>query len=300
MELNQLRYFQVVAAHQHMTQAANELHISQSSLSKTISTLEHDVGVRLFDRTGNRIALNAVGRRFLERVNRALRELDDAVSEAGSSDSGSVSFAAGISGLCADFLSEYLLNYPEVQVRQYLLPKEQMISALEGSMIDFAISYDNLISENISWEPVVEDEVLLLVSRNHPLARRGTVSMQELRNENFIYTTDGYGIMESGEEFCRKAGFVPRVLFEGNEPAMTMKLVAGNLGVMFMSSMIYQWHIHMEVPDPPYSYITALHLKDPVCARTLGVAQLRDHYISATAESFRDGLLESLRRLATL
>ena len=68
MELNQLRYFQIVAKYEQMTRAAEELHISQSSLSKTISMLEKDVGAKLFDRMGNRIVLNAVGRAFLSRI----------------------------------------------------------------------------------------------------------------------------------------------------------------------------------------------------------------------------------------
>ena len=298
MELNQLRYFQVVASHEHMTQAAKELHISQSSLSKTIATLENDIGVRLFDRTGNRIVLNAVGMRFLERVNRALRELDNAVIEAGNRDFGRVSFAANVSGLCADYLSDYLLNHPGVQVKQLLMPKERMVTALENCLLDFAISYDNLVSESIEWKPVVEDEVLLLVSKDNPLSEQDTVSLPMLKNSGFICSTTGFGIMESGEEFCRQAGFVPKILFEGNEPAMAMKLVARNFGVMFMSSMVYHWHMSMEVVDPPFTYIKALHIKDPVCSRTLGIAQLRGHYISASAVRFREGLLDSLRKLA--
>ena len=126
MELNQLRYFQTVAEYGQMTRAAEELHISQSSLSKTISMLEKDVGVKLFDRLGNRIALNSVGRSFLNRVDRLLLELEDAVREANASDYGSIHFAVNISGLCTNYIDSFLRQNPKVKLQQSLMDPEQM------------------------------------------------------------------------------------------------------------------------------------------------------------------------------
>lgn len=108
MELNQLRYFQIVAKYEQMTRAAEELHISQSSLSKTISMLEKDVGAKLFDRMGNHIVLNSVGKAFLNRVDRLLLELEDAVKEANASDYGSIHFAANVSGICTNYIDSFL------------------------------------------------------------------------------------------------------------------------------------------------------------------------------------------------
>ncbi len=70
MELLQLKYFQTVARLEHMTKAAEELHIAQPSLSKTIARLEKDLGVPLFDRQGRQITLNSFGKVFLKRVER--------------------------------------------------------------------------------------------------------------------------------------------------------------------------------------------------------------------------------------
>lgn len=64
MELLQLKYFQTVARLEHMTKAAEELHIAQPSLSKTIARLEKDLGVPLFDRQGRQITLNSFGKYF--------------------------------------------------------------------------------------------------------------------------------------------------------------------------------------------------------------------------------------------
>lgn len=77
MDLLQLKYFQVVARLEHMTRAAEELHISQPSLSKMISRLEKHLGVPLFDRHGKQIRLNRFGKIFLNRVDRVFAELEE-------------------------------------------------------------------------------------------------------------------------------------------------------------------------------------------------------------------------------
>lgn len=81
MELLHLKYFQIVAKHEHMTQAAEELCISQPSLSKVVNRLEEELGVPLFDRQGRNIRLNAFGKAFLKRVERVFRELEDGKKE---------------------------------------------------------------------------------------------------------------------------------------------------------------------------------------------------------------------------
>lgn len=293
MELNQLRYFQVVAKHQNMTRAAEELHISQSSLSKTISTLEAAVGASLFDRTGNRIVLNEVGRRFLDRVDRSLLELEDAVREASDSDAGTVTFATSISGLCTDYMADYIEAHPSIRLRHMLMPAERMAAALEDGVIDFALGFDNLTSERISWEPLCRDEVLLLTSDTHPLADEEKVRLLDFRKERFISSSIGFGVLEAGEQFCREAGFVPDLMFDGNEPELAERLVAEGKGVMFMSERVYRWRMSMEVVDPPLRHIRGLHIWEPVCTRTLGLGQLRNHYISPSAKKFLDGLLKT-------
>lgn len=81
MELLQLQYFLTVARLEHVTEAARSLHVTQSSLSKTIQRLEEDLGVPLFDRTGRKLRLNEFGSRFLHRAERALFELEQGKQE---------------------------------------------------------------------------------------------------------------------------------------------------------------------------------------------------------------------------
>jgi transcriptional regulator, LysR family len=81
MNLLQLKYFLTVARCEHMTRAAEELHIAQPSLSKVISKLEEELGVLLFERVGRQIKLNHFGKAFLNRVERVFLELDNGKRE---------------------------------------------------------------------------------------------------------------------------------------------------------------------------------------------------------------------------
>src|SRR5688572_28405026 len=113
MDLQTLRSFQVVARLEHISRAAEDLHVSQPSLSRTIRNLENEIGVPLFDRQGRRIRLIRFGAAFLRRVDRGLGELDDArreLADAAGLEHGSISVATEtlltLSGLLARFRAE--------------------------------------------------------------------------------------------------------------------------------------------------------------------------------------------------
>lgn len=290
MELNQLRYFQIVAKYEQMTRAAEELHISQSSLSKTISMLEKDVGAKLFDRMGNHIVLNSVGKAFLNRVDRLLLELEDAVKEANASDYGSIHFAANVSGICTNYIDSFLRQNPRVKLRQSLMDPDQMTAALESGDLDCALSFTDISSDKISWTKLIDEEMLLLVSKKHPLADAKQVPLSAFAQDSFICNNAGFDTRELLEQQCKLAGFRPNIVFDGNEPELAFKLVADNYGVMIVSSIVYQWKMGMEIVDPPLHYISALHIEDPICQRPLGLAVLDNHYASKTTKRFVEGL----------
>lgn len=120
MELLQLRYFQKVARMENMTKAAEALHIAQPSLSKTISRLEEQLGVQLFERNGKRIRLNKLGAHFLGRVENALRELEDGVREVRDlreQEEGSVSIGSATAKMLPSLIKAYLLQKPNAKLR---------------------------------------------------------------------------------------------------------------------------------------------------------------------------------------
>lgn len=121
MELLQLHYFLTVARLEHVTEAAQVLHVTQSSLSKTIQRLEEDLGAPLFDRVGRRLRLNEHGRRFLRRAERALLELEEGkreIRDLTSPEYGTLKLAVTNASTLPAILREFRKKRPTIQFRK--------------------------------------------------------------------------------------------------------------------------------------------------------------------------------------
>ena len=296
MELTQLRYFQAAAQYEHMTRAAEALYTSQSSLSKTIARLEAEIGQPLFDRVGNRIRLNAAGRRFAQAVNLMLRTLDDSVS-ALRQNNAQVSMAASMPGLLPDLMERFRSSHPNVQLQQRLMEPNAMLTALLQCQLDLAVSHQPLYHGNVVWQPVYRDRVIAVVSLAHPLARGGPIPLSALRNEQFVSNNAGFGAEQLLHGLCAQAGFVPRVSLECNEPELLYKIVAGNNGVMLTPELPFLWKSLMLHPDPPFQFLTALPLTDADAYVEIGLGTLKDRQLPSSVQDFCQLVTGSFRRL---
>lgn len=122
MEIAQLRYFAAVACLGNISKAAQELYVTQPNLSKSIVRLEEDIGVPLFEHRKGKILLNDYGRCFLDRVNRALAELDDgvlSVQRMYESSQNILLLGCSIDDFLPDVLREFALIHPEIGIRQF-------------------------------------------------------------------------------------------------------------------------------------------------------------------------------------
>src|SRR5579875_959834 len=130
MDLLQLRYFQTVARHEHMTQAAQKLYISQSSLSKTIAHLERELGVTLFDRQGRQIRLNQYGKVFLRRVEQAFAALEDGRRELVDlieQERERVVLASMSVYLLPGLLQAFREHHPGISIRLFSNPRQEIL-----------------------------------------------------------------------------------------------------------------------------------------------------------------------------
>src|SRR5579864_7590511 len=178
MDLLQLRYFQAVARHQHVSRAAAELHVAQPALSRSIARLEAELGVPLFDRRGRRVQLNRFGAMFLARAGRALGELDQGQHElrdAAGLAQGMVTIAAEtlrtVSGLVAGFLA----GHPDVSFRLSQSPAPVMSAQLQAGEVDLCLASQPLPgpalrSAGLLSIELLREEVLLAVPPSHRLA----------------------------------------------------------------------------------------------------------------------------------
>lgn len=288
MEWQQLEYFHAVARTQHFTRAAELLSVTQSALSRSISKLEQDLGVQLFERKGRGVVLNRYGREFYAKTSRSLQQLSQAKQEIMTlldPDRGTVSLAF-LKSLGASFVpnlvSAFLARHPNVQFQLHQNATSIMLDQLEAGDIDYCLSTVTETRLHIEWQPLWTEPIYAFVPDGHELANREQVTLRELAESRLIALKTGYGTRTVMEQLFRQAGITPRILFEGEEVVTLMGFVRAKLGVTLFP----------DVKGVSMEGIVRLPINEPDCCRTIGLAWNKNSYLSPVAHRFRQFLGE--------
>lgn len=288
MEWTQFQYFQAVAQLEHFTNAAELLSISQPALSRSIARLEEELGVPLFERQGRTITLNAYGRIFLNRVNRAMQEItigQQEIQDLLDPLKGSVSLGfihSQGSNLIPDLLGLFRKSFPEINFMLYQNLTNQILDQLEAGEIDFCLCSQPLFREHVQWIQLLIEEIILIVPKDHPLAQRSTVKLNELSEEPFIAFKKELSLGEIIDQIFKEAGFTPKITFEGEEVGTVTGLVAAKLGIALIP----------KVRTVEIAGISQVHVSAPKCQRVIGMAWVEGRYLSPAAKHFKEFVLE--------
>lgn len=283
MEWQQLEYFRVAAKLEHFRKSADYLAISQPALSRSINKLEKELGVALFDRTGHAVQLNKFGQLFLKRVENGLNEISTGVKEINQLKNpytGSVSLSflqtLGIT-IVPEIISKFYQQYPHVEIQLHQNNTLDSIQMLLNKEVDLCMTSSFKNHLNITWHPLLSEELFLYVPANHRLAERTSVSLSELSKEPFISFKKGIGLREDINNFCEQAGFTPEIRFEGEDVTTLAGLVSSGLGVAIIPAF------HGISPKK----IKQISISEPYCQREIWLAWLTDRSLSPSAELFR-------------
>ncbi|MFC5403217.1 LysR family transcriptional regulator [Cohnella soli] len=295
MELLQLEYFRTVARLEHMTEAAELLHVTQSSLSKTIQRLEEDLGVSLFDRSrsGRRLRLNEIGRSFLRRVERALFELEEGkreIVDLTSADNGTLALAVNTAYMLPDILHQFRVKRPQVQFHVQQLVTHEMEIQIKKGEVDFCLSSPPILGSELECDIVLQEQIYVIVPTTHRFVNRERVRLSELKEERFVSLKKGYGIRDLMDSYCEQAGFVPENAYEGDEPATLSPLVQAGLGISFIPRSALQFR--------PLENVVFLQIEDPICIREVGLSRHQSRYLTSAAKEFRQVIMEHFQRIA--
>ncbi|WP_064201191.1 LysR family transcriptional regulator [Brevibacillus brevis] len=293
MELLQLQYFLTVARMEHVTEAARSLHVTQSSLSKTIQRLEEDLGVPLFDRTGRKLRLNEFGSKFLCRVERALFELEQGkleLRDLSNPEHGTLELAVTTASTLPNILREFRKKRPDIQFHVQMLTTQEMVTLLHRGEVDFCLSSPPIQDDDIECEIVFIDPILVAVPRGHRLADRSIVSLTELKDESFVGVKKGYGTRDLVDSICKSVGFVPTYVYEGDEPARLIQLVEAEIGIAFIPS----------TARDSREQITYLRVENHELVREIALLWHKSRYISRAAQEFREVVVDYFRDVCKL
>lgn len=283
MELLQLHYFRTTARLEHMTKAAEQLHIAQPALSKTISRLEEDLGVPLFDRSNRQIRLNAFGQAFLAKVEAALSLLEEGrkeVTDMAGLERGTVSVATNALNRLAPAIAAFRGRFPEVRFRiNQIAPAEthSIGELLEQGHADLGFGPMSIQKPGIRAWPVLQTEVFLAVPRGHRFEQRRSIALEQVADDPFIEYKIGHPFREINDEISRRAGVQRTIVCEVEEPAALGSLVQAGLGVAFVPGCKGD-------EAPPFAM---LHIEGTDNRRAFSVVWNETRYLSEAAREFQ-------------
>jgi DNA-binding transcriptional LysR family regulator len=248
MELRHLRYFIAVAEALSFTKAAAKLRLAQPSLTRQVRNLEDEIGVRLLDRSNNRVSLTEQGRRFLFDSKKVLGMCAESVAavqqmEHGDSSQLNIGYIANIHyGLLPATLGAFRKLSPRVALNLFDLTSAEQFKALDAHKIDlgFVGLRPALTNHDLLSEAVAHDTMLVALPVRHPLAKKAKVKLADLASQFFIGMSAKThpGAREWLLESCESAGFTGRILQEADVEPTAIRFVGDGLGVAFMPEQI--------------------------------------------------------------
>jgi DNA-binding transcriptional LysR family regulator len=252
MELRHLRYFVGVGEEQHFGRAAKRLFIVQPALSRQIQDLERELGFPLFERLPRGVKLNAAGKLFLDDARRILKEIDDAKRRAewvahGKAGTLRIGIATAVSwhGPVADFFRQFRRRQPDAQLElHHLLSIHQVEAILSGRLdVGFAATLTPWHKDLAHWE-FARDKMVLAVPKGHPLTKRKTVRLRDLRSMPFVWFPRWVnpGFHDQMMKECARGGLsAPRIVQEAPDRDTNLGLVQCRVGLSWQPDTV-RWH----------------------------------------------------------
>lgn len=290
MELRHLRYFVALADCLNFTRAAERVHVTQSTLSHQVRQLENELGHDLFDRMGKRVVLTEAGESFLGYASKALREVDQGLSElmrAPDELSGEVRVGATHTfniGFVPECLAAFMRKNPTVKVSVEELSADLIRQKLIEGALDVGIAYEPADRSQLWFEPLYTEEMVLLVSSQHPLAQRKRVRMVELHRQRMVLLPPVFATRTMLDDCFKSCGAEPVVAAEMNTIAPMIGLVARtNLAAIVSRHAV-----------PVRDDVRVIPLESPTPVRTPGILWKRDSRQKPAVRSFAG----NIRKLA--
>lgn len=288
MEIQQLIYLKEIARLESFSRAAETLHVTQSTLSKSMAKLETELGVKLLDRYGSGVRINRFGQTLLQHGNQALVNLESATLQVRSMaglEAKTVRVGVSADVFIKHLVRDFMLSHEDVSMYCLLQSKEQMTTSLAHGTVDFCLCIDPLSGDDIVWHPLYDDYLTVMISNKHPLAQKEYAYLKDFAQDGFITTNLGYGMKNPTLDFCHMAGFEPRIVYEGYDTDIAPHLICSGRAVEITPHSITEGVSLYLTRDFPYD-ICHIRLADSFSAKTIGVAFRKGHHLSAAALEF--------------
>jgi len=296
--LHQLEVFREVARQGSFTRAAEQLDISQPTVSGQIKQLSQTVGLPLFEQIGRKLFLTEAGEALLASCREMFDSLDRfqmTVADLQGKKRGRLKIAVVTTAqyVVPRLLGKFCQDYPNVDVSLQVTNHAQLTQRMEDNQDDLYILSHPPEGIDLQLEPFVDNSLVVVTSRSHPLAQRVVqskrpqkISLRELAKEEFIMRETGSGTRRAIERHLLKHGLSVHVRLELSSNEAIAQAVAGGLGVAILSRHC----LEAGETNPDLIKLPVTHFPIP---GQWYVAHLRGKQLSVVAQAFRERLLNS-------
>lgn len=285
MNLNHLSYFRVLAKLEHYTRAADELSITQPSLSHAMSALEKDLGTYLFEKQGRNIKLTKYGKIYFEYVDRALSELERGekkIRELTNVSTGTIELGY-IYTLGPNFIPKLIKNFTEIEENRNIKflfgqgTTKALIEGLKEEKYDMVFCSMTEDEQDIDFVPIVKEELVVIVANDHPLATKDSIDLKDVDDYPVIGFSKKSGISSLISDLFKKVDIIPNIICEVEEDNAVAGLVEINYGIAVVP----------KISSLKYYNVKVLPITNPKHERFIYLATLKNRYMTPSVNLFK-------------
>lgn len=290
--LHQLKVFEAAARHSSFTRAAEELFLTQPTVSMQIKQLTKSVGLPLFEQVGKRIFLTEAGRELFatcRQIFETIAQFEMTVANLKGLKQGQLRLAVITTAkyFIPRLLGPFCQLYPGIEISLQVTNHERILERMVNNMDDLYIMSQVPESLDVNYEPFLDNPLVVFAPANHPLTQEKNLSIHRLTNEPFIMREPGSGTRQAVQELFDTHGIKVKVKLELGSNEAIKQAIAGGLGISVLSR-------HTLMPDS--SALSILDVEHFPIKRSWYMVHPAGKQLSIIARTYYEYLLEAAQK----
>jgi DNA-binding transcriptional LysR family regulator len=248
MDLGRLRTLRELSIRKTMAAVSEALYVSPSAISQQLTLLEQEAGASLIERRGRGVALTAAGQVLVEHAERVFAELETAKADIQklenlvAGDIRIAAFPSVAAAIMPSAIRDLKRQHPLLNIGFDEMEPEESLSALRTWQTDIAIIDDlnvlaGALDPGIETVPLAEDVFLVMMGREHPLAEKPDVTLNELRDESWVIDTASSNYTSMITQACQGSGFDPRIVARCKGFEVSVALIREHCGISILPGL---------------------------------------------------------------
>jgi DNA-binding transcriptional LysR family regulator len=285
MDVRSLEVFLSVTKHLNYTRAGEDVNLSQPSVSVRIRQLEDELGVKLFEQLGKKVALTEAGQLLIPHARRVITAIEDArqtIREMQGLERGSLRIGASTTPgmyLIPNTVAHFKERYPKIEIHLGIKDTRRIEAGVINNEYDFGFVGGHLAGSEVDVHPWLTDQLLLVVPPKHHLARRKSVRSEDLRKERFILREPGSATRAAIVNELQKLDLRVDTIMEMENPESVKKAVQSGLGIAFISKFAVETELKAKS-------LVAVRVRGLVINRELKIVYRKDKHLGRAAQTF--------------